>query len=141
MNLPKIKAKLVTRSPVNYTFEELVSHRRFCVPIEMMHRIVDYPGSLIDTPTGELLTGSVIEFVVKNKEGSPPSILPDINAYPRKKEFYSDVSSDELATCILNFIDHISEIRKEDEREIVKALSVHNDSLACRLIRAALLLG
>lgn len=137
--LPKIKAKVVAIKEGFYEFEELSSHRRFSGLIEVFHKIADYPPSIIGY-NGNLLLGSVIDIVVKTLESGSVIYYPDVRVYRRQEDTDDSVSPEELAACLLNFIDHINEITKEQEREIVKALSIHYDKAACTLIRKALLL-
>lgn len=137
--LPKTKAKLIAKKGNTYEFEEISTRKHFLAPIEQFHKFVEYPPSLLNINSGELTIGSSIDIVIKTTENGTVTYYPDVTSYQKKVES-APISPEELATCILNLIDHIDEIEKEQERKIVKALSLHDDKLACFLIRKALLL-
>lgn len=138
--LPKIKAKVIAKKESIYEFEELSSHKRFSGSVDVFHKIVDYPPPLIGHD-GKLLVGSIIDIVAKTLGSGTIAYYPDISVYRTQEDINDSVSPEELAANLLNFIDHIDEITKEQEREIVKALSNHYDKTACSLIRNALLLN
>lgn len=137
MAIRKSKARLVGIRDSIYEFEDIDSGTVFVSTIEVFHKIAEYPLSMVDQTDGCLVIGSIVDVVIKSLADGSSCYYPDITVYRRKEE-QPQVSSEGLASCLLNMIDHIDEIGKEQSREIVKALSLHNDKLACELIGKAL---
>lgn len=136
MAISKSKARLVGIRDDIYEFEDMMKGNTFLSPIEVFHKIAEYPSSMVDKTTGSLVVGSVVDVVIKTLADGSSCYYPDVTVYRREETV--QVSTDVLASSLLNLIDHIDEIGKERSREIVKALSLHNDKLACELIGRAL---
>lgn len=134
----KIKALVVGQDINNYHFIDKDSGENFSVPISVVHEIVDFPSYLINDD-GRLRTGSVIDMVVKiAQEDEIRYYFPSIKVYPRKSRPATSALQTTLASSLLLFLEHLEEFDTLKQREIVKAISTHDDERTCTLINEAI---